>query len=176
MDFIKGKKCSLQAVSVGSVSTLTNWMNDDEVTHLMFTGSKPVTYKTVLEMLRPKDAEVLLGIWVANHFIGTTGLYSIHPIARSAEFRIFIGDKNYWNCGIGTECTQMLLDYGFNRLNLNMIWLGVNVENKAAIKVYEKTGFAHEGRLRQVQYRNGRYYDVFRLSILREEWEDICMN
>jgi len=124
-----------------------------------------------LKMLQSKDDEVLFSIWSADNFIGTTGLYSINSIAHSAEFRIFIGDKEFWGRGIATECAQLLVDYGFNRLNLNMIWLGVNTENKAAVRVYEKAGFTHEGRLRQVQYRNGRYYDVFRLSILREEWE-----
>lgn len=170
MDFIKGERCSLRVISAGTASTLTRWINNDDVTHLMFTGNKPVTYETASEMLRSKDDEVLFSIWAADNFIGTVGLYSIHPIARSAEFRIFIGDKEYWGRGIGTECTQMVLDYGFSRLNLNMIWLGVNIENKAAIRVYEKSGFVYEGQLRQVQYRNGRYYDVLRFSVLREEW------
>ena len=175
MEFIKGKRCSLQVGATGSASTLTSWVNDDEVTHLMFTGSTPVTYQMALEMLHPKEDEVLFSVWSGSRFIGTTGLYSIHPIAHSAELRILIGDKNYWGQGIGTECTKLLVDYGFSRLNLNMIWLGVNTENKPAIRVYEKSGFVHEGILRQVQYRNGRYYDALRLSILREEWEDTCM-
>lgn len=171
MGFIKGERCSLRPSSFGTASKLALWVNDNEVTYLMVTGSKPIAYEASLEMLRPKDNEVLFSIWAEEQFIGTTGLYSIHPIAHSAEFRILIGDKDFWGRGIATECTQMLIEYGFNRLNLNMIWLGVNVENKPAIRAYEKSGFVCEGRLRQVQYRNGRYYDVLRCSILREEWE-----
>jgi len=165
--FLTGENCCLRPLTKTNLTKLSEWMNDDEVTRLLFTGSTPVTPNDLPWPLE-SDA-VVLGIWSGFDFIGTTGLYSIHPIAHSAEFRILIGDKKYWGRGIGTECTKMIIDYGFDRLNLNMIWLGVNIENKAAIRVYEKVGFVHEGILRQVQYRNGRYYDVHRYSILREE-------
>ena len=63
-----------------------------------------------------------------------------------------------------------MIDYGFDKLNLNKIWLGVNSENKAAVKSYKAAGFVEEGVLRQEIYRNGRYYDATRMSILREEF------
>jgi len=28
----------------------------------------------------------------------------------------------------------------------------------------------HEGKLRQAHYQDGRYYDVFIMSVLRDEW------
>jgi len=167
MAFLTGKTCSLCSLTKENLIKLSEWMNDDEVTRLLFTGSTPTTPDDLPWPL--ENNAVVLGIWSDSKFIGTTGLYSIHPIAHSAEYRILIGDKNYWGRGIGTECTNMVTDYGFDRLNLNMIWLGVNVENKAAVRVYEKTGFVYEGELRQVQYRNGKYYNVVRYSILRGE-------
>lgn len=167
MAFLTGKTCSLCSLTKENLIKLSEWMNDDEVTRLLFTGSTPTTPDDLPWPL--ENNAVVLGIWSDSKFIGTTGLYSIHPIAHSAEYRILIGDKNYWGRGIGTECTNMVIDYGFDRLNLNMIWLGVNVENKAAVRVYEKTGFVYEGELRQVQYRNGKYYNVVRYSILRGE-------
>ncbi|MEK6858024.1 MAG: GNAT family protein, partial [Nanoarchaeota archaeon] len=68
------------------------------------------------------------------------------------------------------EVTKLLVQYAFDKLNLNKVYLGVNVENIGAVKSYEKTGFVHEGRLREEVYRNGRYYDVHKMSILRSEW------
>jgi RimJ/RimL family protein N-acetyltransferase len=106
-------------------------------------------------------------------FIGTTGLYSINWIMRAAEFRVFIGNKAFWNRGIGTECTKLMVVYGLEKLNLNRIWLGVNADNLGGVHAYEKAGFVREGVLRQEQYRNFRYYDVIRMSILRTEYEKI---
>ena len=106
-------------------------------------------------------------------FIGTTGLYSVNWIMRTAEFRVFLGNKTFWNRGIGTESTKLMVVYGFEKMNLNRIWLGVNTENIGGVHAYEKAGFAKEGILRQEQYRNFRYYDVIRMSILRCEYEKI---
>jgi lysyl-tRNA synthetase class I len=39
------------------------------------------------------------------------------------------------------------------------------------VKSYEKSGFKIEGILRDEMYRNGRYYDMIRMSVLRPEYE-----
>ena len=63
-----------------------------------------------------------------------------------------------------------MLIHGFETLNLNRIYLYVFETNLRAIHVYEKLGFATEGRLRQAIYRNGRYSDALLMSMLRSEW------
>ena len=66
---------------------------------------------------------------------------------------------------------QTLLRFGFEQLNLNRICLRVFAENERAIRLYEKTGFQHEGRWRQAEYRHGRYHDMLWMSVLRDEWQ-----
>jgi RimJ/RimL family protein N-acetyltransferase len=83
---------------------------------------------------------------------------------------IFIGDKDYWNQGYGSDAMQLLLKYGFNSLNLNRIYLHVFDTNPRAIRAYEKVGFVLEGRLRQDIFLNGSYVDVLMMSVLRSEW------
>jgi RimJ/RimL family protein N-acetyltransferase len=117
---------------------------------------------------------VVLGIFFVTdtrtvHFIGSVGFYQIDQIGRTAEYRIFIGDRDYWGQGLGTKVTKAMVHYGFDRLNLHTIWLGVNEEHTAAIAVYANAGFLYEGTLRARIYRNGRYYDAVAMSILRSE-------
>jgi RimJ/RimL family protein N-acetyltransferase len=52
------------------------------------------------------------------------------------------------------------------------MWLDVYDSNARAIRSYEKAGFTHEGTLRHAAYRDGRFIDVRRMSILRAEWAD----
>jgi RimJ/RimL family protein N-acetyltransferase len=85
-------------------------------------------------------------------------------------FYIVLLDKSVWGKGLGTEATHLVIDYGFNMLNLNRIQLHVNAENEAAKAVYKKIGFKHEGTLRQAMYKNNKYYDFWLMSILAEEY------
>lgn len=44
---------------------------------------------------------------------------------------------------------QEMLLWGFNELDLNKIWLRVEVDHERAIKSYKRMGFVEEGILRQ---------------------------
>ena len=68
---------------------------------------------------------------------------NINNINRTAELGVFIGDNDHLSCGYGSEAIMLILDYGFNFLNLNNIMLRVFDFNIRAIKAYKK-GFCNE--------------------------------
>lgn len=178
---IYGDRIRLRAIERDDIPRFVDWLNDPEVIaglviHLPMASweedrwfenlsGRPVEERPLALEARSPD-----GNWT---HIGNVGLHQIEWSNRSAEFGIFIGDKNYWNKGYGTEATRLTLKHGFETLNLNRIYLHVYETNPRAIHVYEKTGFVHEGKLRQSIYRNGRYYDSHLMSMLRSEWDDI---
>lgn len=65
-----------------------------------------------------------------------------------------------------------MLEWGFNELGLNKIWLRVEVDNEKAIKSYKRMGYVEEGILRQDRLRNGEFVDRIRMSILKHEFYD----
>ncbi|MCX8175513.1 MAG: GNAT family N-acetyltransferase [Candidatus Micrarchaeota archaeon] len=174
--FIVGEKVYLRGLEKKDLEgPYFQWANDPEVTKYMFMGLKPNYLELLLEeyekSIRSNNEVVFLVVdKKTDKPIGSTGLYMINWNARSAEYRIVIGEKQYWGRGYGTEVAKLILAYAFDKLNLNKIWLGVNADNLLAVKSYENAGFVYEGKLRQEIYRNGRYYDAVRMSILREEY------
>ena len=74
-----------------------------------------------------------------NQYIGNIQLTDITE--TDAQFHIFIGETEFWNQGIGTKATNLLIEYGINTLGLSSIYLYVNSNNKPAIKSYLKNGF-----------------------------------
>ena len=106
-----------------------------------------------------------------DELIGNCGIMNINQINRSAEVGIFIGDENKRSNGYGTESLRLLLDYGFNYLNLNNIHLGVKAFNERAIACYKKVGFKEYGRRREAYFLNGKYYDHVFMDILAREFE-----
>ena len=173
--FLSGDRAALRPLTPEDAAILAPWVLDDEVTHFMFTGQRPVTVEQLREDIRREASNLVNAVflvldWATGRPLGYAGLYDIHPTARKAEFRSLVGAKEFWNKGYGTEVTELLTFYGFDRLNLNKVWLGVIEENVGAVRAYRKAGFRDEGRLRQELYRNSRYYDALRMSILREEY------
>ena len=85
---------------------------------------------------------------------------------------IFIGNKDYWGHGYGSDAVRLMLEYGFGQLNLHRVYLYVFAYNKRAIRAYEKCGLKHEGALREAGYKNGRYFDILVMGILENEWRE----
>jgi RimJ/RimL family protein N-acetyltransferase len=102
--------------------------------------------------------------------IGNCGLSQIDWTNQNAIFGIFIGDKNYWGKGFGTDATRALLRYAFDEANLRRIELEVFAFNPRGMRVYEKCGFKLEGTRRQALYREGQWHDEHIMAILRDEW------
>jgi diamine N-acetyltransferase len=180
---IYGERIRLRAVEKADLPAFVEWLNDPEVLHGLLIHN-PLSqaeeenwYQRMLE--RPADEHVLaIDIRLPtdineNHtwkLIGSLAFDHIDWRVAAAEFGIVIGDKSYWNQGYGTEAVRLLVRFGFHTLNLNRIFLRVYETNPRAIRAYEKAGFTSEGRERQAEFRNGKYIDVLRMSILRAEF------
>lgn len=169
----------LRAPEPGDLENFVRWLNDPEVIAglqlyaPMSLKEEQAWYENMLKN-HPAEHPMVIeverdGDWLP---IGNCGLHLIDWRIRSTELGIFIGEKGYWNQGIGTRVMKLLLHYGFETLNLNRIALEVYDSNPRAIHTYEKAGFVLEGRKRQATYRNGKYSDVLIMSVLRSEWQE----
>lgn len=154
------------------IPTYYKWRNDETVA--VFDQS---------EFLRPRSFEEIeewAQILVNGHtyiasvdgvYIGTIALMKVDERNRHAELAIVIGEKDYWSKGYGSQMMHTLLEYGFEGLNLERLYLHVFSFNERAIKFYEKFNFKHEGTLRNMLYRNGKYHDLLAYGLMRDEWQ-----
>ncbi|MCM3227370.1 GNAT family N-acetyltransferase [Terribacillus saccharophilus] len=106
-----------------------------------------------------------------NH-IGWVDLKNVDKLNKHAELGIAIGDKTYWGRGYGLSAMKEILRWGFDQLDLNKIWLRVEVDNVKAIASYKRIGYVEEGILRQDRLRDGEFVDRLRMSVLRSEFFD----
>lgn len=72
--------------------------------------------------------------------------------------------------GYGTELLNLILDYGFNNLNLHKIKLNVYPFNIGAIKAYTRVGFAKEATFKHEVFYNGQWVDTDRYAIFQADW------
>ena len=148
--------------------------NDPEVISMLggfSTGYSKADLEEWVEFHRNAKDEALFVIADAtDRAIGHVGLYKINHRLRNAEFAILIGDRSIWGKGLGRAFTRFVIEYGLDELNLRRIYLEVLATNERAINLDRSLGFVEEGRLREAQWRGGRYVDVIVMGLLAEEY------
>ena len=64
----------------------------------------------------------------------------------------------------------MILQYAFEVLGLNRIYLFTETENVAAQRFFERVGFVREGLIRQDFVSHVKTVDRFVYGFLKEDW------
>jgi len=180
--FAKGRQLYLRPLERTDLTErYQSWLNDPEVTVYMETGVFPTTLQQLeryYQAVTSSPDQVILAVvhQESDLHIGNVKLGPINWVHRRAALGILIGDKEYWGKGLGTEAVSLAVEYGFYRLNLHRISLGVFEEHKSAVRCYQKVGFKIEGHLRQDVFRDGQYKNGLWMGLLRSEYKSLSGN
>ncbi len=102
--------------------------------------------------------------------IGTIGLFDLDLLNGSAGLGLSIGAATDRGQGHGTDMITALLRFAFGSLRLERVWLDAYDFNADAHRLYQRLGFVDEGVARHAVYREGRHVDLFKMSMLVDEW------
>ena len=160
------------------VGAITQWNRDSEYQRLSaLNAANQFSEKIITEWIetdQKKDPPPFYYFAIrsldSDRLIGSCGLYGTLFPHGEAFVGIGIGDRELWGKGYGTDAMMVILRYGFQELNLRRISLTCSGFNPRAIRSYEKAGFVHEGRVRELLHREGQRWDIVHMGILREEW------
>jgi RimJ/RimL family protein N-acetyltransferase len=101
--------------------------------------------------------------------IGMISYYNWTPERGTAELGIYIGERQLWDQGYGTEAVRTLLDHLFQTTSLRAMYLNTYATNERARASYQKVGFETMGTARKYSTRIGYYVDV-QMRITREDF------
>lgn len=170
---------SLRPPDCSDTQALYEMKNDPETAMLLGGFVHGYSRASILEWIEFHRKQTNEVVWIiaeadTDQCVGHVGLYQIDYRVGLAEFGIVIGNPTFRGRGLGRLCTQAVVNYGFQQLNLNRISLEVLAINERAANLYHSMGFRDEGRLRQAQYRNGQHLDILLMALLREEYLHEC--
>ncbi|MFW9828083.1 MAG: GNAT family N-acetyltransferase [Candidatus Thorarchaeota archaeon] len=176
---LKGKRVQLVPIKREHIEYFLKWFNDPEITQYLL-RYRPMTRMAEeewIENLKNRDNNINFAISILSEdtkekIIGNCGIHEIDWKNRFGALGIMIGEKEYQNKGYGTEAVELLVEYGFNTVNLNRIELYTHDFNIRALKSYKKVGFIEEGRKRKSNWINGKYNDEILMGLLAEEWRE----
>lgn len=174
---LKGNKVGLRAVEKTDLPFFKDWRNipefrknfrevrelslsDQEAWYESLQKTKHINYMFTIVDLEDDQP------------IGAAGLLYVNWIIRSADFSFYIGKNNSYidNEGYSEEASKLLIDYGFNNLNLNKIWMELYEFDLKKIKFFiEKFNFKKDGVLRDNCFESGKYHNSIIISKLKTD-------
>lgn len=178
-DLLRGDLVMLAKPNHDDIEQFAAWTHDVEYSRLLRRG-----------MIYPASVEAMAG-WFAemekneneipysirtirdNRLVGVMVIKDIFWAARHCSFWLGIGNAADRGQGYGTDAIRAMLKYAFLEMNMHAVRLEVMSYNPGGIRAYEKVGFKLDGTMRAFVYRDGVYYDVHAMSILRREWESL---
>ena len=150
-----------------------HWINQDELAQRLIRclPVTPLEHERWYESLVTRSDAVVYSVVhrERQQYLGNCWLWGIQPVHRNAELRILLGHESSRGQGLGSEVCRGLLDFAFQRLNLEKVYLYVLADNEPAIGCFEKAGFRREGRLEREYFVGGRYRDGLRMACWRDQ-------
>ena len=160
----------LRRLELKDIPYMLEWMHDTE-TKLIFQNDflavdevKAVNF--ILNSFNDDNKHFAIVDNSNDEYLGTISLKNIDNKNRNAEYAISTR-RIARGKGINMLASNLIINYGFNELNLNKIYLNVLSKNERAIKFYKKIGFKHEGTFKQHLYMYSEYYDLEWYAIIR---------
>lgn len=169
MVFLKTQRLYLKEFEDCDAENLYRLDNDSRVMRYIssYTGNE----KTLEECLSTIQSQKLyysinegMGIWPVFQLADDlfTGWAALKYLASTDDVEVgyrFLPE--FWGKGYATEITKALIGYGFERLGLNKICAVAMPENKASVRVMEKSGM-HFVKYDFFYNCNVSYYEIER--------------
>jgi RimJ/RimL family protein N-acetyltransferase len=175
-ELLRGEQVYLARPTPEAVAVIAGWSHDVEYYRLLrrglvYPGDTVTEYQQWFADMVKEQSGFPFAIHRSDGtVIGFLALWEIFWQARHCSLVIGL-DPALRGRGYGTDAVRVALKYAFLELNLNRVGLDVMSYNDAGIRAYTKVGFTHEGIRRAVVYRDGVYYDIQLMGMLRSEWE-----
>jgi RimJ/RimL family protein N-acetyltransferase len=173
----KGKKVQLRSLELEDAEIINQLYNHLEARRFLDDPS-PLSREDIKKWIRNtwEDRKVQRSFFFVieslkpKQLLGVCALFGLNPINQKAELMIAIYNKHNWGKGYGSDALRLLLNFGFNQLNLHRILLFTHDINIRAQRVYEKNGFKPSGRRRQASFFEGAYHDLLLYDMLAVEF------
>jgi ribosomal-protein-alanine N-acetyltransferase len=128
-----------------------NWFKDSSVKKYIVGAKKNISLnylKNYIKYQNNKRNTLFFGIFnKQDKHIGNIKFDNISKKKNYVIVGILIGNKKYRGIGLTQEIIKFFSDFFYKQYKIKNIFLGVDINNKNAIKAYIKTGFSYsEGK------------------------------
>jgi RimJ/RimL family protein N-acetyltransferase len=134
--------------------------------------------KEIIQMFINGNDTYAIELKSENKVIGGIGLHDRKPDEALSHLKQkeigYVLNPDYWGKGYVPEAVKSLLKYGFEKLNLDLIWCGHYDFNYNSKRVNEKCGFTYQFEKKvRLDRLDGREVTSLYYSISKSEYEEL---
>lgn len=167
---LTGAKTVLRLSRKDDGAALKRWRDDPLVRASLIVPQLEETLQRLGESAEPDDRfERIICDREGGAPIGLICLRNIDSEVGQAELHKMIGEPEHRGRGAAWDATRLIVDYGFDVLHLNRIYLRTLGGNLRNIQLNERMGFRYEGALREAVKIDEIAQDVILMAVLRAE-------
>lgn len=173
MHYWTGEKIRLRAIQSKDIELFEQF--DDEVDRLVDEIHFPQSRERMQQWLEGQqktkigDAYRFVAEDHSGTAVGTIDTFNCQRRHGTFKYGITVA-RPYRGNGYASEMILLVLKYYFLELGYQKVTPHVYSYNDASIKLHERLGFIQEGRLRNMIYTNGQYYDEIHYGMKVEEF------
>jgi ribosomal-protein-alanine N-acetyltransferase len=145
-----------------------NWLNDWDIIKFTEQRFKKTTIKDIKKYINDVNKSKNNFIYSINvieknkiKHIGNIKIGSIDFYHKRGEISYIIGNKNYWNKGIGSRAIAKVIIIARKKFKIKKIIAGVYSINRPSIAVLKKNKFKKEAKLNSHIVFNRRRYTSY---------------
>ena len=171
---MESKNIIIRPTVFSDCELFAKWESDPNVSEFFSMNSDRDYEEIVTEFVTRSDYVTKLQYTICSKEETPIGRIYISRIDEESDSlditRIYIADPANRGKGYGEEALRLILEYCFMNLHMERVTLDYFDGNSIAMSLYEKLGFEHEGKARNACKKDGRYYNLNLLSLLRAEY------
>lgn len=169
-----GKRVSLRAIEPSDIDLMYDLENDTSWWHLSNTVAPFSRFvleqyfkHAHLDIYSAKQLRLMITANVGKKVetVGMIDLFEFDPVNMRAGIGILV-DKKWQNKGYASEALVLLIEYGFNTLNLHQLYCSIGVYNDPSLKLFQKHGFKITGQKEQWTKKHGTWADEYFLQLI----------
>ncbi len=164
----------LQKFDKDDYDSLISWIDNEEM--LIQIAGRQMAFPVTREQLDISQADPNRNAFsIINTETGKSiGHCELYQMENSVKIdRVIIGDRSMKGKGLCPQLIGLLLDYGFNIMNQDLVELNVFNWNAPAIRCYEKAGLTKNLEKTMEFETNGEKWIAFNMSIDRKNYRKL---
>ena len=175
MQILENKNIKLRALERNDLDCLFEIENDPDhwtISDTLAPFSRDLLSKYVEEsgkdIYEAKQLRLVISPVGSDELMGLVDLFQFEPHHRRAGLGIIIR-KDHQRNGIGSQAVRLMTQYAFDFLGLHQVFAHVPINNPSSQKLFENSGFALSGTLREWMKENNTFTDVMIYQLMNPE-------